>query len=108
MALGKRLARERDVDVFAAANDRIMRSLIDIARSSRLEAAVRGVPNVIPGNFFAEVPGTMEPQRRAMGKTIRATAARDGETAATSLRTLPAAQGAAVVALLRARGVIPS
>jgi DNA-binding GntR family transcriptional regulator len=106
--LGRRLARERDVDAFAAVNDRVMRSLISIARSSRLEAAVRGIPNLIPGNFFAEVPGTLEPQRRAMGKTIRATAARDAESAATNLRMLPATQGAAVVALLRSRGVIPS
>jgi DNA-binding GntR family transcriptional regulator len=105
-ALGRPLARERNVDAFTAVNDRAMRLLITIARSPRLEAAARAVPDVVPGNFFSEVPGTMEPQRRAMGKAIRATVARDADAAAASLRTLPATQGAAVVALLRTRGVL--
>jgi DNA-binding GntR family transcriptional regulator len=104
--LGRQLARERDADAFRAVNDQAMRLLIAMARSPRLEAAARAVTDVVPGNFFAEVPGTMEPQRRAMGKTIRATVARDAEAAAASLRALPATQGDAVVALLRSRGVL--
>jgi DNA-binding GntR family transcriptional regulator len=105
-ALGRRLARERDAEAFTALNDRAMRLLIAMARSPRLESAARAVPDVVPGSFFTEVPGTMEPQRRAMGKAIRATVARDADTAAASLRALPATAGAAVVALLRSRGVI--
>ena len=105
-ALGRHLARERDVTAFEAINQHIMRSLIAMARSPRLEAALRGVPNIVPGNFFAEVPGTLEPQRRAMARTIRAVVARDAEAAAANLRALPATQGAAVVALLRSRGVL--
>jgi DNA-binding GntR family transcriptional regulator len=105
-ALGKRLASARDPEAFAAINDRAMRFLIETARSPRLEAAARAVADVVPGNFFAEVPGTMEPQRRAMTKAIKAIGARDAEAAASILRALPATQGAAVVARLRTRGVV--
>lgn len=105
-ALGRRLSRERDVAAFEAINQRVMRSVIAMARSPRLEAALRGVPNIVPGNFFAEVPGTLEPQRRVMARTIRAVVARDAEAAAAKMRALPATQGAAVVALLRSRGVL--
>jgi DNA-binding GntR family transcriptional regulator len=105
-ALGKRLARERDVDAFNVVNERITRRLIELARSPRLAAALRGVPNLVPGNFFAEVPGTTEPQRRAIPKIVRAVVARAADAAAASMRALPSTTGAAVVALLRTRRVI--
>jgi hypothetical protein len=52
------------------------------------------------------VPGTLEPQRRGLIETVESIVARDGERAAAGLRALPTTQGAAVVALLRARGVL--
>lgn len=104
--LGRQLANERDVRAFTDLNDRAMRILIAAARSPRLEAAARAVPNVVPGDFFTEVPGTLEPQRRAMTRTLRAVAARDDVTAGAVMRDLAATQAAAVVALLRARSVL--
>lgn len=104
--LGRRLAKEHDPDAFTELNDRAMRLLIAAARSPRLEAAARAVPNVVPGDFFAEVPGTLEPQRRAITRTVRAVAARDHDTAAAVMRRLADTQAAAVVALLESRGVL--
>lgn len=100
------LATEQDIAKFEAVNQRLIRTIVVIARSPRLEAALRGVANIIPGNFFDQVPGTLEPQRRAMTDTVQSIVARDGEQAAAGLRALPATQGAAVVALLRTRGVL--
>jgi DNA-binding GntR family transcriptional regulator len=106
--LGRRLAKEAAVDSFTEVNDRAMRLLIAAARSPRLAAAARAVPNVVPGNFFVEVPGALDAQRRAMTRTMRAVAARDADTAATTMRRLADAQATAVVDLLRARGVLQS
>lgn len=106
--LGRRLAKVAEGPAFTEVNDRAMRLLITAASSPRLEAAARAVPNVVPGDFFAEVPGTLEPQRRAMIRTIRAVGERDAETAAATLRGLADAQAAAVVSLLRARDVLQS
>lgn len=106
-ALGRAL-RTADVDDFTALNDRAVRLLIAAARSPRLEAAARAVPNVVPGDFFTEVPDTLEPQRRAMTRTIRAVTAGDDETAVATMRRLADTQAAAVVRLLRARGVLAS
>lgn len=105
-ALGRQLNKERDPVAFTERNDAALRLLIAAARSPRLEAAARAVPSIVPGDFFAEVPGTLEPQRRAITRTLRAVAARDDETAAAVMRRLADAQAAAVVALLRERGVL--
>jgi DNA-binding GntR family transcriptional regulator len=105
-ALQHDVANEQDVTRFDAANQRLLRTIVAMARSPRLEAALRGVTNIIPGNFFAQVPGTLEPQRRGLTETVESIVARDGERAAAGLRALPTTQGAAVVALLRARGVL--
>ena len=105
-AMGRELGRATSPDEFERVNDRVTRALIAAARSPRLDAALRGITNIVPGNFFAEVPGTMEPQRRAMRATIRAVVRRDADAAAAALRALPRTTGAAVVALLRSRDVI--
>ena len=104
-AMGRALARAQATDEFERVNAGITRALIVTARSPRLEAALRAVTNIVPGNFFAEVDGTMEPQRRAMRVTVRAVVRRDGETGAAALRALARTTGAAVVRLLRERGV---
>ncbi len=99
-ALQHELVAEDDVARFDAINQRLTRTIVTMARSPRLEAALRGVTNIVPGNFFAQVPGTLEPQRRGITETVQSIVARDGERAAAGMRALPATQGAAVVALL--------
>jgi len=106
--LAAELAGEHDIDRFVVVNDRLVRLLVAMARSPRLEAALRDVPDIVPGNFFAEVPGTAEPERLAMTETVRAVVESDPSGAAERIRRLTARQGAAVVARLRARGVIDS
>jgi DNA-binding GntR family transcriptional regulator len=106
--LGDELQHANGVAAFDAINERITRTLVAMARSPRLDAALRGIPNIVPGSFFSEVAGTIEPQRAAITATVHAVASGDGERAAATMRTLASRQGAAVVALLRARGVIAS
>jgi DNA-binding GntR family transcriptional regulator len=104
--LAKQLAAAPDAEAFDPLNERLMRALISAARSPRLDGARRGALNIVPGNFFAEVQNSMEPQRRAMGRVVRAVAAHDAEVAAATMRELSKTTGRAVVALLEARGVL--
>ena len=62
-----------------------------MAASPRLEAALRAVPNIVPGNFFAEVPDTMEPQRRAIKAIVAAVLRHDRDVAAARMTALATA-----------------
>lgn len=105
-ALGRELEAIDDVERFDAANAELMRALVGAARAPRVEAMLRSTPNIVPGRFFAEVPGTLEPQRRAMRAVSAAVERGDVEGAAAPMIELSAVQGRAVVAALRARGVL--
>ena len=95
-----------DVDTFDAANHALLEHVRDIARSPRLTAALRAMTSVIPGNFFDQVPGTMEPQRRALAPIVRAIARRDAATAGARMQQLLERVGTHVVSVLAARGVL--
>ncbi len=106
VALFKELQQARDVELFDAINERLLVHLLTMARAPRIRTALRAVTSVVPGNFFAQVPGSMEVQRRGLSPVVRAVTAGDGDEAAGALRVLLARQGAAVVALLDARQVL--
>lgn len=95
-----------DVDEFDALNHQWFDTVLAAARSPRVVTALRAVTAVVPGNFFAQVPDTLEPQRRALGPITRALGQRDGAGAATRIRRLLDGHGLAVVALLETRGVL--
>jgi hypothetical protein len=70
-----------DVADFEAINDVLLQQILLMAPSSRLVTALRRVTSIVPGNVFAEVPGTLAPQRRGVGRAVRAISARDHDTA---------------------------
>jgi DNA-binding GntR family transcriptional regulator len=105
-ALLKELQGAGDVELFDAVNERLLVHVLAMARAPRIRTALRSVTSVVPGNFFAQVPGAMEAQRRGIAPVVRAVAARDGDRAGDALRTLLARQGSAVVDLLRDRQVL--
>lgn len=105
-ALHRDVQAAGDVDAFDGANHRLLQHVLAMARAPRIVAALRAVTGIVPGNFFAQVPGTIDTQRRALATVVRAITAGDGEAASARLRTLLGRQGAAVAALLDARGVL--
>ncbi len=96
---------EADPAVFNAANRAFLQCLDEAAEAPRLSSMARVMTNVVPGNFFRQIPGAIETQRRGVAAAARALQARDGERARAELRELLRRQGEAVVALLTERGL---
>lgn len=104
-AAAKAVAGARDLDAFNVANTTFLQTLNQVAAAPRLTSLARVMTSVVPGNFFAEVPGSMEVQRKGVAAVARAIKAGDADRAAAGFTTLLRRQGNAVVALLDARGV---
>jgi DNA-binding GntR family transcriptional regulator len=97
---------EADPDAFWMANNAYLRQLFHMADSARLAALSRLMRNLVPGNFFAEVPTALADQRRGLAAVTKAVRARDGAQAEVECRRLMDRQGDAVVALMTAHGLI--
>jgi DNA-binding GntR family transcriptional regulator len=80
-------------------------AVVDCARSPRVAAVLRSLTGIIPGNFFALVPGAIEVERRGAADVLRAVTRRDGDRAAEAYRRTMRRQGGNVVEILRARGL---
>jgi DNA-binding GntR family transcriptional regulator len=104
--LHTRLKQDDSALSFDATNHALMQHLLAMARAPRLVTALRSVTAIVPGNFFAEVPGTMSTQRAGIARVVRAVNDRDGVTSRKEMETLLERQGAAVVKVLGERGVI--
>lgn len=79
--------------------------ILDAAASPRTRAVVRTLPTLVPGNFFDQVPGAVEAQRRDLAAIARAVRAGDGHKAASAYERLMRRHGDQVVELLTHRGL---
>jgi DNA-binding GntR family transcriptional regulator len=104
--LHRGLKAERDVDRFDTANHTLLQYVLQVARAPRIVTAMRAVTSIVPGNFFAEVPGAVPAQRRGLAPVVRAIVAQDPDRSRDAMEALLDVQGSAVVRLLRARGVL--
>lgn len=80
------------------------RAIVDAARSPRIETIVGAMSGLIPGNFFAEVPGAILVERKALAAIVRAVRCNDGEMASKGYETMMHKHGDLVVDLLKGRG----
>lgn len=80
-------------------------SVLEAARSPRITASVHQAPRLVPGNFFAEVDGATESERRGLAAILRAVKQADADTAATAYLTMMRKQGRLAVAYLTSRGM---
>ncbi|GAA3389331.1 GntR family transcriptional regulator [Cryptosporangium minutisporangium] len=106
-ALDGVLGSVTDADEFWAANRRLLTRLLGAAHSHRL-TAVGGLltGTIIPGNFFVEVPETLQAHQTAMHGVVTAIEAGDGEGAERQLVDTFRRAGKSAVRLLRHRGVL--
>jgi DNA-binding GntR family transcriptional regulator len=95
-----------DIHEFDACNHALLAQVLTMARSPRVGTSLRAAGSVVPGNFFAAVPDTVDPQRRGIAATVDAIRGSDASGARGALESLIARQGDAVVALLAERGVV--
>jgi DNA-binding GntR family transcriptional regulator len=99
--LGK---RDDPADV-ARLNHEFDRLIMDAASSPRLRAVARAMVGIVPGNFFALVPGAIKVERAGSRAILAAVRAKDPERAAEAYARKLDQQGALVAELFTARGL---
>ena len=77
----------------------------DVGGSPRLRALVIALSGIVPGNFFAVIPGSSEVARTGFGRIVEAIEAGDPEEAARRCGAMHRAHGERVVAHLERRGL---
>jgi DNA-binding GntR family transcriptional regulator len=80
-------------------------AVVAAARSTRVEVHLRGMSSIIPGNFFAEVPGAIEIERRGAAAVARAIRRGDAVEASEQYQRTLQRQADRVVPVLAARGL---
>lgn len=94
-----------DAKAFNDANRSFLRVLDEVASSPRLTSMARVMTSIVPGNFFREIPGAIDGQRKGIAAVARAVKAAEPDAAAAAFATLLRAQGELVVDLLDERGL---
>jgi DNA-binding GntR family transcriptional regulator len=82
-------------------------TLIEMARSPRLNAVLGAMAGIVPGNFFELVPGSIEVDKKGAAAILRRLKQGDGERASAEYVKLMRRQGDLVVALFKSRGILP-
>ena len=105
-ALGKTLLDATDPHKFSKLNLEFLRRMVALGGSRRISTAMRQLAHsIVPGDFFAEVPGAMAVHKRGLRAVLKALKARDGEQADAELAAVLRREGEKVVVLLESRGV---
>ncbi|WP_211247626.1 GntR family transcriptional regulator [Cryptosporangium arvum] len=103
----KELQATNDADAFAALNTTFLRQVLVLASSRRISAVARVITtNIVPGNFFAQVPGVIRIHKRGMRAIVKALKAGDGTGAEAAFVDLLRAETDSVVSLLEQRGLL--
>lgn len=100
------LRAAQDPDDFRYESDKLIRQMFRIADSPRLSAVRRVMTGIVPGNFFAVVPGTIADQKRTTARIVKAIAAQDADRAAQEWVKLMRRHGQHVIELLRERNLL--
>jgi DNA-binding GntR family transcriptional regulator len=95
-----------DLAAFAARNDRFLGTLLGIAASPRLTAALLVTPSIIRQGFFEVVGGARQIQQEGLGPLLRAMRARAEDDADHVMRVLLRSHGYATIAALAAAGLL--
>jgi DNA-binding GntR family transcriptional regulator len=112
VALAERLERIRreaaatdDLDRFEERTIAFHAAIVSEARSERIKVVLRAMPGLVPGNFFAAVPGSVEAERAGFASIVAAVAASDATAARGAYATMMRVQGDLAVEALRTLGL---
>lgn len=83
-------------------------TIVEMARSPRLQSVLRAMAGIVPGNFFALVPGSIEVEKRGTAAILRAIQRGNADQVAEKYVATMSQQGDLVVDLFRARGILPT
>lgn len=106
-AAARALNNATDPDEFLQRNGEFLHMLVHLTESHRLISIGRVLStSIVPGNFFAEVPGAMRSQKRGIKTVMAAIKAGDGQRAESEFAALLRGHADQVVDLLASRGLI--
>jgi DNA-binding GntR family transcriptional regulator len=88
---------------FERANAAYLSTLVRLAGSSRLSAVLRSTAQIVPGNFFATVPNSVEVQRDGIANVQRALEAGDAAQAERAFAATERQHAEEVVAMMTER-----
>jgi DNA-binding GntR family transcriptional regulator len=80
-------------------------AIVDAAASPRIKVVLRAMSGLIPGNFFALVPGAIEIERKGLTDIAAAVADGDAAKASDGYERMMSGQGRLVVQLFSDRGL---
>ncbi len=104
-AAAKAVADSTDAAGLYSANIAFLQTLDRVAAAPRLTSLSRVLGSIVPGNFFMEIPGSDEIQRRGVRAIAKAIKAGDAEKVGQEFTVMLARQGDAVVEVLDERGL---
>ncbi|MEO3783744.1 GntR family transcriptional regulator [Actinocorallia sp. B10E7] len=104
-ALQQQIAAAEDPETLHRLTLDFHRTVIDAAQSPRLRTMLRQMTDIVPGNFFALVPGTDVVEREGVAAIVTAIERGYPELAEREYATMLRRQGDLVVELFRGRGM---
>jgi DNA-binding GntR family transcriptional regulator len=107
--LVKEIRGTDDPDELWRLNGAFLRELLAMAQSRRIRAMARILAiSIVPGKYFAEVPGVRQVHKRGIRAVHRAIKEGDGQRAEDAYAAMLRAEAESVVSLLTSRGIITS
>jgi DNA-binding FadR family transcriptional regulator len=79
--------------------------IVEAAASPRINVPLRAMSALVPGSFFASVPGAIDVEKRGLAAIVRAIQKGDGDKASTEYLKMMGAVGDAVVLLFKERNL---
>jgi DNA-binding GntR family transcriptional regulator len=105
VTFSKLLLDATDPHEFSKLNLEFLRRMVALGGSRRLNTAMRQLAHsIVPGDFFAEVPGAMVVHKRGLRAVVKALKARDGEQADLELSAMLRREADKVVVMLEGTG----
>lgn len=80
-------------------------TVVEAARSPRIKVVLRASSGLVAGNFFEQIPGSIEVERKGLAAILRAVRKGQADRAAERYLTMLRQQGELVVGVFEARGL---
>jgi DNA-binding GntR family transcriptional regulator len=104
-SIASQLTQTDDPDEMSRLTISFHAAIVDAAASPRIKAVLRAMSGLIPGNFFALVPGAIEVERKGLTAIAGAVRKRDESKASDGYERMMRRQGELVVKLFADRGL---
>ncbi len=103
--LDEDMRRTDDPSEFRAVTIAFHGTVVDASRSPRVKVMLRSATGLVSGNFFEEIEGAIDVERRGTTAIVKALRAGDVDAAAEHYRRMMVEQGDLVVKVFESRGL---